>query len=253
MDEYKTRIDGFLRIFWVAGMCCKSLACDIISSSASFASPKAQPCFNSFLSSCTNRSILRLCCCTVPGCTALPELAATGSERSRTLAANNSELRHRSCLFKAGCSTLSQVVPAARFFCLLAALGFACGRCSSASICSSAALTSALFLWRSLSSASHGISSKSTLSAVSMGAGCPTVLATDCSVLTDNSSCSFCAAFMTLPWNSWSTSPSFFFCCLSNMWHHFVTYPRNLGKSNCLFLVVHFGTSDRGERPRYHI
>ena len=124
------------------------------------------------------------------------------------------DVRHWFCLFEAGCSTLSKVLLAVRFFCLLAGLGFACGRCCAFSIRSSAALARALFLWFALSSASHGLSSQSTLSAVFMEAGCPTVLAAGCSALPDNSSCSFCAALMTLPWNSWRTSPKGirFFC-----------------------------------------
>ena len=152
MVEYKTRIDGFLRACRVAGMCCKSLAWDIISLSASFASSKNEPSCNSFLSSCNNKRILRLCCCTKEGCTALPELAAPDSEGTRALAANNSVVRHRFCLFEAGCSTLSKVAPAVCFFCLFAALGFANGRCSSASLCA------ALLRWRSLSSARRGSS-----------------------------------------------------------------------------------------------
>ena len=133
MHEYKIRMDGFLRAFRPAGMSCKSLAWDIISLSASLASSsKTQPSSHKILSSCNNRPMYRLCCCTGASCAALPELAAPYSEKSSALSAKNVCVRHRCCLFEAGCSSPSKVVLAVPLFCLLAALGFACGCCSSA-------------------------------------------------------------------------------------------------------------------------
>ena len=156
MGVYKALIDGFLKTALVAGMLCKSLACEIMFLSATPASPTSQPSLDSFLASQNTRYIVRPCCCVRTVCTALPELATPGSEGSSVFAANNSVERHRSCLFEAGCSTLPEVVRAVHFFCLFAAVDFACGRCCSVSLCSSAAVVWALFLCRALSSASVG-------------------------------------------------------------------------------------------------
>ena len=89
---------------------------------------------------------------------------------------------------EAGCSTLPEVSHAPRLFCLCRVLDFAHGRCSSDS------LSIALFRWRLLSSARKGSSSAGSNSGRN-GSSTP-----------NSFSCSSCAALMTLPWNSSSTS-----------------------------------------------
>ena len=156
MGVYKALIDGFFKTLKLAGIFCKSLADNIIFCSATPGSPTTHSPLDSFSSSQTNRNIIRPCCCIRACSEVLPELATPGSEEPSVFAANNSVVRHRSCLFEEGCSTLPEVLPAARFFCLFAPLAFACGRCCSVSLASSSAVVWALFLCRALSFASVG-------------------------------------------------------------------------------------------------
>ena len=150
MPVYRTLIDRFVNVFAVVGMFCRSRAIEIMSLRLTSASPTTHAFVDSLRSSCTNPDMISLCCRTAAGCTALSKLGAPGSEGSRAPSANKSCVSSLSFLFETGCSTLSQVVAAARLLRPFVALGFARGRCSSA------ALSWALWLCRSLSLVSIG-------------------------------------------------------------------------------------------------
>ena len=132
---YKTLIDGFLKASCVAGMPCKSLACEIMPWISFLASSTTQPscilrsnrCPASFVSSCSNRCILWRCCCIRSGCAALLELAAPGSEGSSAHVANNSDVRRWSFLFESGFSTLPGGNPCSSFVPSLCSFGFCKG------------------------------------------------------------------------------------------------------------------------------
>ena len=133
MLEYRTLIGRFVSIRLVAGVFFKSNASRIMALHLTSASPTTPAHDDSLRSSTNSLHMIWPCCRAAAGNTALSKFAALGSERSRAPSANNSDVSSLSLLLEAGCSTLSEVVAAVRFLRPCVALGFASGRCSSAS------------------------------------------------------------------------------------------------------------------------